>query len=441
MHVRSPRLAVSLALAAALATGAAAPTGNAHPHSAHPHSAGPHSADSGTAHWTEDLTAAEASGVLVDAAGARLDPAAPGANGTEQLGLLVLAPHTVPTGAAAGADRVSTAVTGEVPAGSGATVDVRGRRADGDWTEWVPADEAGEVTLPEPAAEVQGRLVLTGTAAAGPVVRAVDLTAHPARSHRITVAQRPALGYRVFATREGLVGGTTANGHVIEADDLFVALPSRRALAPRGTGDYSVRVCTVAAKGKKRATRCAYAPVWDVGPWNTRDDYWNPTHRRQEWRALPQGVPQAQVAHLDGFNGGRDQYDREVLNPAGIDLSDAVFHDALRLDDNGWVRVDYLWTGSAPLGTVTDGPVPVRAGADDGAPEVGAAARRARVPADCRDGDWLRIGDDQYVPADAVTLRRTPPACAPAATSPTALTEPAPARVTGTARGAGTSPG
>jgi hypothetical protein len=74
--------------------------------------------------------------------------------------------------------------------------------------------------------------------------------------------------YRVFATREGLVGRTTANGHVITPRDHFVALPSRRALSPRGSNQFSVRVC--ADNG-----RCETAPVWDVGPWNTRDDYWN----------------------------------------------------------------------------------------------------------------------------------------------------------------------
>jgi hypothetical protein len=157
-----------------------------------------------------------------------------------------------------------------------------------------------------------------------------------------------ALKYRVFATREGLVGRTTANGHKIRSSDRFVALPSRRALSPRGTGDYSVRVC--ASNG-----RCAVAPVWDVGPWNTRDDYWNPPSRRQEWRDLPQGMPEAQAAKERGYNGGRDQFKRKVLNPAGIDLSDGLFWGALGLKDNGWITVEYLWTGSGKSGTDKSG--------------------------------------------------------------------------------------
>jgi hypothetical protein len=142
-------------------------------------------------------------------------------------------------------------------------------------------------------------------------------------------------GGQIFATREGLVGRTTANGHVIRNGDRFVALPSRRALNKRGEHTYRVRV--------RYGGRTATVPVWDVGPWNIRDDYWNPSSQRETWRSLRHGLPQAQAAYLDGFNGGRDGFGRKVLNPAGIDLSDAVFRDDLRMRDNGWVAVEYLW--------------------------------------------------------------------------------------------------
>ncbi|MGD9527217.1 hypothetical protein [Pseudonocardia sp.] len=384
------RTSAVLALTAGLATGLAGSS---------------HAADADR--WSPDLGAGQGSAVVTGPGGVRLD-ARPG-RGTEQLGLLTLAPHelTIPT------DRIRTALRADVPAGATATVDVRGREAGGEWGEWVPADPDGEIALPEPSSQVQGRIVLTGGPAAAPVVRAVDLQARPAARPRIAMSAPQVLRYRVFATREGLVGGTTANGHVITETDHFVALPSRRALAPKDTGDYTVRVCT--------ARRCGYAPVWDVGPWNTRDDYWNPADVRQEWAELPQGMPQAQLAHLDGFNGGLDQFGREVLNPAGIDLSDAFFYD-LGLDDNAWVRVDYLWTGSGPLGTVGQEPVTVRAAADPDAAEVGFAGRSARIPARCLvegpDGPWLRIDDGQYVPAGAVSWARQPDACAPQAPAP-----------------------
>jgi hypothetical protein len=177
-----------------------------------------------------------------------------------------------------------------------------------------------------------------------------------------------------------------------------VALPSRRALAPRGTSDYAVKVC--APNG-----RCAFAPVWDVGPWNTRDDYWNPPGHRQEWRDLPQGLPQAQAAFERSYNGGRDQYGRRVSNPAGIDLGDGLFWDALGLRDNSWVTVDYLWTGSVRLSKVEEA-TDVLAAPDGDAEVVGLAAEHAAVPVECvldtGDDRWLRIGTDQYLEAKAV---------------------------------------
>lgn len=349
------------------------------------------------ASWSPDLVAGETTGVLVDGGTARLDRAGthllPGDTDGAPVptGLLTLPTHALD----APTDRVDTAVDGDLPAGSTAGVDVRGRRASGGWTEWIPAG-SGSAELPEATSEIQSRLVLTGTDGVDPAVRSLTLTAHPAAARSESVEVTETLNYRVFATREGLVGGTTANGHVIAERDHFVALPSRRALSPRNTSDYSVKVC--APNG-----RCAFAPVWDVGPWNTRDDYWNPNDLRQEWKDLPQGLPQAQAAHSDGYNGGRDQYDRRVANPAGIDLGDGLFWDALALKDNSWVTVDYLWTGAVRLSAVVaDRPVDVLAAPDAAAEVVGVAADRAALPVECATGGWLRIGEDQYVRAAAV---------------------------------------
>jgi hypothetical protein len=364
-------------------------------------------APSGT--WSPDLASGEAAGVTLDVGTVRLDPAgaflAPAEDGATEgkpvpTGLLTLQPHQL----ASATDRVVATVAGDVPAGSTASVDVRGLRDNGAWTEWIPATAGPDgptAALPQPASQVQGRLVLTGPPGAGPTVDAVTLTALPAMARRLSEVgkEQVPLNYRVFATREGLVGGTTANGHVIAERDHFVALPSRRALSPRGTSDYSVKVC--APNG-----RCAFAPVWDVGPWNTRDDYWNPGPQRQEWADLPQGTPQAQAAHGNGYNGGKDQFARKVLNPAGIDLGDGLFWDALGLKNNAWVTVDYLWTGSVRLSKVTaEGPL--HAAPDAAAAVVGIAASMAAVPVECVLGTgaerWLRIGVDQYLPAASVT--------------------------------------
>jgi hypothetical protein len=259
--------------------------------------------------------------------------------------------------------------------------------------------------LPEPVVDVQARLVLTlptekGWAMPGPVVRDLTLTAHVATRTNAS-AKRDPRRYRVFATREGLVGATTANGHVIGERDLFVALPSRRALAPRDKSDYTVKVCAP-------SRRCAFAPVWDVGPWNTRDDYWN-AEKREQWRDLLPGVPEAQAARQDGYNGGKDQFGRTVRNPAGIDLADGLFWDALRLTDNAWVTVDYLWTGDSPLAMVrVDGRVDLRNAPDAAARIVGLAADGAAVPVQCAAGSWLRVGTGQFLPASAVPHQQWP---------------------------------
>ncbi|HWO65478.1 MAG TPA: hypothetical protein VNO31_36135 [Umezawaea sp.] len=207
--------------------------------------------------------------------------------------------------------------------------------------------------------------------------------------------------YRVYATREGLVGGTTANGHVIRDRDHFAALPSRRGLSGRDSGDLTVRVC--ATNG-----RCEWAPVWDVGPWNVKDDYWNDD--REMWTDLPAGKPQAQAAYEDGYNGGNDQFGRKVGSPAAIDLADGTFWDGLRLTGSSWVTVQFLWTGSAPTGTVRALSV-VRNGPRNSAASVGFAAEHARVPLTCSvDGEsatgtegtsttWYRLSTGKYLGA------------------------------------------
>jgi len=376
--------------------------------------------------WTADLASGEAAGVTADGSAVALDPGTafaapaddqglteggPDPTGVVPTGLLTLAPRTLDTPTS----QVSSVLDADVPAGTSASMDVRGRTASGGWTEWIPATasgaDSGTVTLPVATDEVQGRLVLTGTSAgAVPTVRGAQLSATPSiGGTEGGLAETAPFTANVFATREGLVGGTTANGHVITERDHFVALPSRRALSPRDTSDYSVRVC--APNG-----RCAFAPVWDVGPWNTRDDYWNPADRRQEWKDLPQGVPQAQAAFRDGYNGGNDQFGRKAVNPAGIDLGDGVFWDALGLKDNSQVQVDYLWTGSVRLSKVSaeaseDGVAQVFSAPDEAASVVGVAADSADVPVECLTGAWARIGDEQFVSAAVLPDASDAPAC------------------------------
>jgi hypothetical protein len=226
-------------------------------------------------------------------------------------------------------------------AGSGATVEARGQRPDGRWTEWRPVSGGRPVVAPFSGTQIQVRVVVERTAAAT-TLPAVVLTADTAPAGSATSgdsAITAAPTYSIFATREGLVGRTTANGHVIQPNDHFVALPSRRALNPNdSTRDYKVRVCN------PRTGRCEEAPVFDVGPWNTRDDYWNPSNIRENWQNLPQGKPEATAAYYQNYNGGRDQFGRLVSNPAGIDLADGTWAN-IGMTGNDFVNVTYLWKG------------------------------------------------------------------------------------------------
>lgn len=328
----------------------------------------------------------------------------------------------VPTGLAtyqldaAGGNTFAAVVDSTVPAGAELALDVRGRMSDGQWTEWTEIRPSAPAVLPVSVDDAQVRAMLSGAAE----LRSVTVTPSVTSSAPTSVVGAAGAGvtYELFATREGLVGGTTANGHKIVERDHFVALPSRRGLSAKGKGDYSVRVCA-------KNGRCEWAPTWDVGPWNTRDDHWNPHGVRQEWADLPQGRPQSQAAYQDGYNGGKDQFGRKVANPAGIDLADGTFWDGLKLTNNAWVSVTYQWTGSLPFGSVdTFGtPLNVRSGTDTSHPVVGMAAEFAQVRIECQttgasangtqgtSNVWYRLAPGMYAAAAYVGGATGVPAC------------------------------
>jgi hypothetical protein len=174
-----------------------------------------------------------------------------------------------------------------------------------------------------------------------------------------TPTQPVAPTYRIFATREGLVGHRTANGHRIRPRDRFVALPSWSVLSSRGGHEFQVRVTY---RG-----RSVVLPVWDVGPWNTRDDYWNPNRRYGD---LPVGLPMAQAARQQGYNGGRDEFGRRIRHANGIDIADGAFWDDLGMIDSDWVEVTFLWLGADPGATTEVQSAPTPLPEDSGPPEA-----------------------------------------------------------------------
>ncbi len=175
--------------------------------------------------------------------------------------------------------------------------------------------------------------------------------------------QQVAPTYTIFATRQGLVGHRTANGHIIRPRDRFVALPSWRALSPKGSNQYQVRLTY---KG-----RSVVVPVWDVGPWNTNDDYWSPNRYYSD---LPVGLPMAQAAYFDGYNGGRDVFGRRIRSPNGLDIADGTFWDDLGMTRSDWVQVTFLWLGEDPGPGAATTPVATPTPTDNPAVETGATA-------------------------------------------------------------------
>ena len=190
----------------------------------------------------------------------------------------------------------------------------------------------------------------------------------------------PLSAYTVKATREGLVGGETYTGHIIVANDWFVALPHPSGIDTNG--DWSPRVRVTCAQTTTGKTRSIIAPVWDLGPWNIRDNYWAEEASRDTYAslrlwwwengavknrrpatplppnwtdagfpvdathpALPAigvGIPEAQKAYdtsanytVDSYNYGCDRFGRhrwysDPLNGAGIDLADGVVTAGLK---------------------------------------------------------------------------------------------------------------
>ena len=73
-----------------------------------------------------------------------------------------------------------------------------------------------------------------------------------------------------------------------------------------------------------RGKRSIRPRVKEVGPWNTRDNYWRSGKKRAMWKDLRRCVPEARAAYYNNYNNGEDEFGRKVLNPAGVDLTPAA---------------------------------------------------------------------------------------------------------------------
>jgi hypothetical protein len=233
-------------------------------------------------------------------------------------------------------DRVFSEPTLETSTEGQVEIEVRSSADAVRWSPWQPVPRGGSAVAVQPGRFFQHRVELTGPPGSAPLLRALKfhLASSGARPPD-TLAESPTV--RLFATREGLVGRKTANGHTIAERDRFVALPSKRVLNPAGKHDYQVRL---SYKG-----RSATVPVWDVGPWNTRDNYWD--EQRDLFGDLPRFLSQAQAAWQNDHNGGRDQFNRWVSFPSSIDIADGTFLDDLGMGNSDWVDVTFLWLNAS----------------------------------------------------------------------------------------------
>lgn len=102
--------------------------------------------------------------------------------------------------------------------------------------------------------------------------------------------------------------------------------------------------------------------VAEAGPWNIDDTFWatlaDPTPRRM-FADLPLGMPEAQAAFYNGYNGGLDQYGRKVTAPFAIDLAFEVADDlGLPARTNDWINVSFMWTEGWGSGAGQTGSAP-----------------------------------------------------------------------------------
>ena len=354
-------------------------------------------AAAGNPSWSPSLTAGSGAGVAVRNGAAQIDQRtafrAPlednAAEGTPDTavptGLLTLDPHRL----ASPTNRVAATVVARRTGGATATVDVRGLRATGTWTEWVPAD-GGTAVLPEPSRDIQARLVLTGDP--GPVATGVTLTA---------LASVRAEGARADERAAALPGlrhprGASRRHHGERARDR-AARPLRRAAVPS----------RAVAERQQRLLRPHLRPQRSLRV-RARLGRRAVEHQGRLLEPQPRTVGRPAAGHTGGPGRlpQRLQRRQRRVPPQG---GQPGGHRPRRRHLLGRPRADQQHHGHGGLPLDRHHPADegrrhrprVRRPAQD-ADVVGVAANNAGVPVECATDGWVRIGAGQYLPAAAV---------------------------------------
>ncbi|NTW01384.1 MAG: hypothetical protein HGA19_08740, partial [Oscillochloris sp.] len=239
--------------------------------------------------------------------------------------------------------RIKLTYIADIPHGTGLRVDLRAS-LDGDhWLPWsvdLPSDAV--VGFPVPVQRVQYRLTLMGDSQYSPVVHTISLASSSAPATYQAAAIDPyaiAPTFRIRATRQGMVGGRTSNGYIIPPHARFVSLPCWCVLSSKGGHEYQVRITY---RG-----RSTVVPVYDTGPYSSRDDYWDA--QRSGFPDLERGWPMDHAAYYEGYNGRRADKGY-VSHPTAMDVGDGAWLDDLHINgDQAEVEVTLLWMGQDPL--------------------------------------------------------------------------------------------
>lgn len=118
------------------------------------------------------------------------------------------------------------------------------------------------------------------------------------------------------------------------------------------------------------------ALVGESGPWNVDDNYWakaNDPQPRRMFTDLPLGIPEAQAAYFNGYNGGLDQFGRLVTSPVAIDISKALAADLGLPPGNNKVTVSFLWTEGWDASIAGQAADPAATAEGDGSPVLSPA--------------------------------------------------------------------
>lgn len=237
--------------------------------------------------------------------------------------------------------RVKISYTAGLPFGTALYVDLRGSIDGVRWLPWqTDLSTSTVVGFAQPIRRAQYRLTLLGGLNSSPIIRQVSLEASQDQAQVIAPGGEPvAPTLRIRATRQGMIGGRTANGFRIPPQARFVSLPCRCVLSSQEGNEYQVRI---SYRG-----RSTVVPVYDVGPYSSRDDYWDP--QRDGFPQLDRGWPMDHAAYYEGFNQG--QADKGyVYYPTAMDVGDGAWQADLGIvGDQAEVEVTFLWMGRDPL--------------------------------------------------------------------------------------------